>query len=122
MSFWDNINEKLKKALDEGFDALKEGGKAAAEKSEELAKLGKLKYESYNAHKKAEKLMAELGGMVFDMAKPPFENPLSNHEVMELVEKIKEAEKEIKKIEAKVEKEKDDSADNSKDNPIDGDS
>lgn len=111
MAFWDKVNENLKKALDEGIVAIKEGAKIATEKSGELASVGKLKYEAYNAHKEAEKCLAELGGLVFDMAKPPFENPLSNSEVMAVVEKIKLAEKEIQEVEEKIKKAKEDGED-----------
>ncbi len=105
MAFWDKVNENLKKAIDEGIVAIKEGAKVATEKGTEVAKVGKLKYEVYNAHKDAEKLLAELGGMVFEMAKPPFENPLSNPDVMAVVEKIKESEKEIKELESRMKSE-----------------
>lgn len=105
MAFWDKVNENIKKAIDEGIVAIKEGAKVATEKGGEVAKVGKLKYEVYNAHKAAEKKLAELGGMVFEMAKPPFENPLSNPDVMKVVESIKEAEEEIKAIEARIKNE-----------------
>lgn len=103
MSFWDKVNENIKRAVDEGVVAIKEGAKVASEKGGEVAKVGKLKFEAYNKHKEAQKKLAKLGGMVFDMAKPPFENPLCDPEVMKVIESIKEAEKEVKEIEARIE-------------------
>ncbi|GEM_PF-1291749 len=104
MAFWDRVREELKKAAHEGWEAVKGGAKVAAEKSEEVAKTSKLRYKAYTTHKKAEKLFTELGGIVYDLAKPPYENPLSKPEVMKLVEDIKKVEEETAKIEEEIER------------------
>jgi uncharacterized protein (UPF0335 family) len=103
MAFWERVKEELRKAAQEGWGAVKEGAKIAAEKSEEMAKVGKLRYRTHNLNKQAEKLFADLGGQVYDMAKPPYENPLSNAEVMKLVEDIKKLEEDKTKVEAEIE-------------------
>jgi hypothetical protein len=103
MAFWERVKEELRKAAQEGWGAVKGGAKIAAEKSEEMAKVGKVRYRTHTLHKQAEKLFADLGGMVYDLAKPPYENPLSNSEVMKLVEEIKKVEEETAKIQADVE-------------------
>ncbi|MBI5345121.1 MAG: hypothetical protein HZB83_07280 [Deltaproteobacteria bacterium] len=77
MGFWNNVNDELKKAVEEGWTAVKEG-----------AKIGKMRLQIYSLHKKAEGLFAEIGGTVYDMAKPPYENPLSRPEVLRLIEEI----------------------------------
>ena len=110
MAFWDRVKGELSKAAHEGWDVVREGAKVAAEKSrkgakvaveksETMAKVGKLRYKAHSLHREAEKLFGELGGIVYDMAKPPFENPLSNDEVMKLVEKIKKVEDDAAAIE-----------------------
>ncbi len=99
MGFWDRVKEELKKMVDEGWGAVKEGAKIAAEKGEEMAKVGKLRYQEYQLHRKAERRFADLGGMVYELAKPPYENPLSNPEVMKIVEEIKAVEDEIASLE-----------------------
>ncbi len=106
MAFWERVKEELTKAAQEGWGAVKEGAKIAAEKSEEMAKVGKLRYRTHTLNKQAEKLFADLGGHVYEMAKPPYENPLSNAEVMKLVEEIKKVEEEKAHVEKDVEEAK----------------
>lgn len=103
MSFLDKVKGELKKAVEESVTAVKGGAKIVAEKSEELAKdvteKGKHKYQTFKLHRDADKLFSKLGGMVYDLAKPPYENPLSNDEVRALVDEIKKMEDEISSIE-----------------------
>ncbi len=103
MSFWDKVTEELKKAAQGGWEAVRGGAKLAVEKSEEMAKIGKLRYRIYTNHKQAEKLFNELGGMVYEMAKPPYENPLSRPEVTRLIEEIRKVEDEIARLEEEIE-------------------
>lgn len=93
MGFWENVNEELKNAVEEGWSAVKES-----------AKIGRLRYRVYTLHKKAEKRFAEIGGLVYDMAKPPFENPLARPEVLKLIEDIKKIESEVETVEEEIEK------------------
>jgi len=104
MAFWDRVSEELKRAATEGWEAVKAGTKVAAEKSEEVAKTGKLRYKSHTVHKKADKLFGQLGGIVYDMAEPPFENPLLRADVQKLIEDIKQAELEATSIDEEVER------------------
>ncbi|VAW38339.1 hypothetical protein MNBD_DELTA02-193 [hydrothermal vent metagenome] len=104
MAFWDRVSEELKRAATEGWEAVKAGTKVAAEKSEEVAKTGKLRYRSHTVHKKADKLFGQLGGIVYDMAEPPFENPLLRADVQRLIEDIKQAELEATAIDEEVER------------------
>ncbi|MEK7679662.1 MAG: hypothetical protein AAB356_05675 [Deltaproteobacteria bacterium] len=93
MGFWDYVNDEMKKAVGQGISAVKEG-----------AKLGRLKLRVHTLHKKAEGLFAELGGIVYDMARPPLENPLSRPEVIRLVAEIKKIEKEAALLEEEMKK------------------
>ncbi len=93
MAFWKTVKRDLKKAVEEGWTVVKDGAKVAAEKSEEVAKTGKLKYKAHILHKDAEKLFADLGGIIYDLANGPSKkNPLSNPEVKRLVKEIGELE------------------------------
>ncbi len=104
MGFWERIRDELKKTVEEGWSAVKDGAKIAAEKGEEVAKIGRIRYQQFLLHKKAERRFADLGGMVYDMAKPPYENPLSNPEVMKVIEEIKKIEEESQQLEEEKER------------------
>ncbi len=103
MSFWDKVTEELKRAAHGGWEAVRGGAKLAVEKSEEMARIGKVRYRIYTNHKQAEKLFNELGGMVYETAKPPYENPLSRPEITRLVEEIRKIEDEIAQLEEEIE-------------------
>lgn len=93
MGFWEKVNTELKKAVEEGWTAVKGS-----------ARIGKLKYNKNALNRKAEKCFAEIGGIVYDMAKPPWENPLSRPDVLKLIEEIKKVESEIADLEEEIEK------------------
>ncbi len=99
MSYWEKVREELAKAATGGWEVLKSGAKKAGTKSSELAKVSKLKYDAHSKHKTAEKLFTELGGKVYDMAKPPYENPLCDAKLLELIEEIKGIEAEASALE-----------------------
>jgi hypothetical protein len=104
MVFWDTVSTELKKAAVEGWEAVKAGTRVAAEKSEEVAKTGKLRYKAHTIHKQADKLFGQLGGIVYEMAEPPFDNPLLRADVQKLIEDIKKAEQEAVYIDEEVER------------------
>jgi hypothetical protein len=58
----------------------------------------------HTLHKQAEKLFAEIGGIVYDMAKPPYENPLSRPEVLKLIEDVKKVEADSAALEEDIAK------------------
>lgn len=91
MGFWDTVNRGLKRAAREGWTAVKKGAKA-----------GRLKYRIYKLHSRAEKRFAEIGGIVYDMAKPPFENPLSRPDVQGFIEELKRIESETARLESEL--------------------
>ncbi len=91
--FWHTVNAELKKAVEDGWSAFKES-----------ARIGKLRFRIHTLHRKAGKHFSEIGGMVYDMAKPPWENPLSNPDVLKLVDSIKKIESEAAALEEEIEK------------------
>lgn len=92
MAFWNNVNSGLKKAVDEGWIAVRDS-----------AKIGKNRYKLHTLHKQAETLFAEIGGILYDMADSTDENPLSRPEVRDLIDDIKRIEAESAKIESEIE-------------------
>lgn len=107
MSFLEKVSTGLKKAADDGWLIVREGAKAAEEKTKGVAKTGKLKYQVYTLQRRAEKYMTEIGGKVYDMAAAPSENPLSSPVIMSLIESVKEIEGEVKRLESEIEEMKD---------------
>ncbi|MBI4949734.1 MAG: hypothetical protein HY955_06260 [Deltaproteobacteria bacterium] len=91
MGFWDNVNDELKKAVEEGWSAVKEN-----------AKIGKLRLRTHTLHKKAEKHFAEIGGIVYESSRVPWENPLSRTEVQKLIEEIRKIEAETDALEKEI--------------------
>ncbi|MBI5643017.1 MAG: hypothetical protein HY954_06050 [Deltaproteobacteria bacterium] len=93
MGFWDNVNDELKKAVEEGWSAVKES-----------AKIGKLRLRAHSLHKNAEKHFAGIGGIVYEMSGIPLENPLNKPEVQKHIEEIKKIQAETEVIEKEIEK------------------
>jgi len=91
--FWTAVNTEIKKAVEEGWSAFKES-----------ARIGKLRYRIHTLHKKAERHFTEMGGMVYDMAKPPLENPFSRPEVMKIIDEIRKIESETSALEEEIER------------------
>ncbi len=87
MAFWESVNKELKKAVGEVST---------------VAKTGKQRLKVHNLHKQAEKIFTDLGGLVYDMAKPPYENPLDDPVVIRLVEEIRKLEAEASMIEETI--------------------
>lgn len=95
MGFWDNVNKELKTAVEEGWTVVKES-----------AKIGKLRLKVHTLHNKAQKHFAEIGGIVYEMAKIPGENPLLNSKVLSFIEEIKKIETETQALELEIQKTK----------------
>jgi len=102
MGFWENVKEGLKKAAEEGWVIVKGGAKVAAEKTEKMAKIAKLRYQIYTLHREAEKRFAEIGGRVYDMANPPCENPFSDAEIKRVIEEIRQIEEKVQRLQEKL--------------------
>lgn len=93
MGFWRTVNEELKKAVEDGVAAVKDG-----------VEVSRLRYKMLTLQKEADRRFSEIGGIVYDMAKPPWENPLSKPEVLKLAEEIKGVEDEIRLLEEEIRK------------------
>jgi hypothetical protein len=114
MAFWERVREDLKKAAKEGWEVAKGGVKVAAEKGKEISKIEKLRLRAFAAHRRAEKLIYEFGGAVYEMAKPPYENPFSDPKIKAMAEEIKKLEGEVMAVDAEIKAIKEESAEKRK--------
>ena len=93
MGFWEHVNSELKKAVEEGWTVVKES-----------ARIGKLRLNIHNLHKEAERHFKEIGGIVYESAKLPWENPLQKPEVIKHIEEIKKIEAQTEALEEEIRK------------------
>jgi|SRR3972149_4897411 len=93
MGFWDHVNSELKKAVEESWTVVKES-----------ARIGKLRLKIHNLHRDAERHFKEIGGIVYESAKLPWENPLQKPEVAKHIEEIKKIEAETEALEEEIKK------------------
>ncbi|HDH05097.1 MAG TPA: hypothetical protein ENH01_05200 [Nitrospirae bacterium] len=101
MSFWDKIQEDLKKNLQEGLEIFREGGSVVTEKLEKLTGEGKKKYKVFNLNMKVQEEFAKLGGEIYDLITGKSKNPLGNRQVKSIISKINKLEGQINKLESK---------------------
>ena len=101
MSFWDKIQEDLKKNLQEGLEIFREGGSVVTEKLEKLTGEGKKKYKVFNLNMKVQEEFAKLGGEIYDLISGKSKNPLGNRKVKSIISKINKLESRINKLESK---------------------
>jgi predicted RNase H-like nuclease (RuvC/YqgF family) len=79
------------------WEKVKKGFILAAERSEELTKIGKLKLDILGMHRKIKQNFEELGGKVYELSKSGRrKNPITNdEEVLKLIKRIKQLEKKL---------------------------
>lgn len=99
MSLWD----KVKIGLEEGVMAVKDGATIIAIKTEEMARIAKMKYDIYTLNRKIEKSFTEIGARVYDLAQEEPVEIFDDDQVKKYIEDIKKYEKEIKEIETSIE-------------------
>jgi hypothetical protein len=101
MSFWEKIQEDIKKNIQEGLDIVKEGSTAVSQKIEKFTVKGKQKYKVFNLNMKVQEEFAKLGGQVYDLIIKKSKNPLGNKQVTTIISTINKLEAQITKLEAK---------------------
>jgi hypothetical protein len=102
MSFWDKIQDDLKKSFEDGLAIVKEGGTAVSKKLEYFTEEGKKKYKVFNLNMKVQEEFAKFGGQVYDAINKKSKNPLGNRKVVSTLKKINKLETQITKLEAKA--------------------
>ncbi len=99
MSFWDKIQDDLKKNLQESIEIFKEGSSVFTEKIEELTGEGKKKYQVFNLNMKVQEEFAKLGGTIYDLSEKKSKNPFTNTKIKSILAKINKMEGRITKLE-----------------------
>ncbi len=101
MSFWDKIQDDLKKNLQEGLEIFKEGSSVVTDTFEKFTEEGKKKYKVFNLNMKVQEDFAKLGGEIYDLIAKKSRNPLGNKKVKSIIAKINKLENQIDKLEVK---------------------
>lgn len=101
MSFWNKIQDDLKKNLQESIEIFKEGSSVFTEKIGELTGEGKKKYRIFNLNMKVQEEFAKLGGTIYDLTVKKSKNPLNNTKAKSILVKINMIEDQIKILENK---------------------
>lgn len=99
MGLWDRVKKDVKKGIDEGVAAVKQGAVVAVEKAEELAEEGKRRYKIFELKQKVHSNFTELGGKVYDLASKSAKSPLLDARVKTAIANIKKLEAQIAKLE-----------------------
>ena len=97
------IWKRVKAGLDRAVEVVGKGTEMAAEKAMNLASRAGVEYQMYEYHRKLEKLLAELGGRAYDLAKrdPQALSP-TEPELKGMIGRISEMEKKIAALEEKA--------------------
>ena len=101
MSFWDKIQEDLKKNIQEGLEIFREGSSVVTDTLEKFTEGGKKKYKTFNLNMQVQEDFAKLGGEIYDLISKKSKNPLGNKKVKSIIAKINKKEKEITLLESK---------------------
>ena len=101
MSFWDKIQDDLKKNLQEGLEIFKEGSSVVTDTLEKFTEGGKKKYKTFNLNMQVQEDFAKLGGEIYDLIAKKSKNPLGNKKVKSIIAMINKKEKEITLLESK---------------------
>ena len=98
------IWKRVKGGLDRAVEVVGKGTEMAAEKAMKLASRAGVEYQIYEYHRKLEKLLAELGGRAYDLAKrdPQALSP-TEPELKGMIGRISEMEKKIAALEEEAE-------------------
>ena len=96
--FW----KRVKKALQESAEVIKETAISVAEKTQEATEIGRLRIQIMGLNRDAEKNFAEIGGRVYELIEKGTKDVLSDEELRKLIDKAKQYEEKIAKAEEKL--------------------
>ena len=91
MSFWDKIQDDLKKNLQEGLEIFREGSSVVTDTLEKFTEGGKNKYKTFNLNMKVQEDFAKLGGAIYDLIEQKSKNPLGNKIVKSIIARKRES-------------------------------
>ncbi|MBO8152826.1 MAG: hypothetical protein DRP91_03575 [Candidatus Neomarinimicrobiota bacterium] len=110
-----NIWKSLKKTMDGVLKKASEITREAADRAEEVTRLGKIRLEIFQIKKDVEKKQAELGSLVYDEIKDSDKKRIEISENMRaIIKEIKDLEKKLKAKEEEYNKIKAEGDDNKK--------
>jgi hypothetical protein len=101
MGFWDSLKKDIKKGVDEGLEAFKEGTEAIKHKAGSVTEDIKKKVKSFELKQKIQVQLTELGGRVYEVASDKRRNPMKDKQVTKIVNTISKIESQIAQIESK---------------------
>ncbi len=101
MGFWDTLRKDIRKGIDEGLEAFREGTKVLKQKTETMTEDIRNKVKAFEIRQKIQVDLTELGGRVYDLSSDRRKNPLRDEKVLKIIEKIRKAEERIAKLEGK---------------------
>lgn len=104
MTFWEKIQKDIRKNIQEGISALKEGSTKVSKKIELLTEEGKRKYKIHALHIKVKDEFERLGGQLYDLVTKKTKDPLSSRKVTSIISKIKKLENQITRLEKRGQK------------------
>jgi polyhydroxyalkanoate synthesis regulator phasin len=97
-SLFDKIKKDVKKGIEEGIAAVKEGASVVSEKMGELTAEGKRQYKMFDLKAKIQSQMTELGGRAYDVLDSK-KSPAADSRVKAVYAKIKNLEEQLSKLE-----------------------
>jgi len=97
--FFDKIKKDVKKGLEEGFAAVKQGANVVSEKMGELTEEGKRQYKMLALQLKIQNQITELGAKTYDVLKKQ-QSPEADKKIKAVFVKIKKLEAQLRKLEA----------------------
>lgn len=98
MSFWDEV----KKGLEEGAQALKKGAEVVAEKTEDAAKIARLRYSIYTVRQSIRKAFTELGAHVFELAEQGKPSVWEDEAVLSYLQDVRDGREKIAALEDEI--------------------
>lgn len=102
-SLFDKIKKDLKKGIEEGIAAVKEGASVVSEKMGELTTEGKRQYKMFDIKATIQNQMTELGGRAYDILNNK-KSPAADSKVKTVFARIKKLEEQLRKLEGEKEK------------------
>jgi len=103
MGFWDKLKRDIKKGIDEGLEALKEGTEAIKHRAEDMTDEVKKKIRIFELKQKIQVQLTELGGRVYEVvSEGKRRNPVLDENVKKIFDRIKRIDEQISKLEGKA--------------------
>ncbi|GBE01975.1 hypothetical protein BMS3Bbin06_02219 [bacterium BMS3Bbin06] len=99
MGFWETLRKDIKKGIDEGLEAFKEGTEVLKHKAGSVTEDIKNKVKAFELRQKIQVQLTELGGRVYEISSDKRKNPMRDEKVEKIVERIKKVQQQIDKLE-----------------------